>query len=64
MTERGAQLLQFPVPAVDAELLLTLVRWAIGIVALAAVLWVARVLIGMKERRSVVSGLSRTQGVR
>jgi hypothetical protein len=51
MTERGAELLQFPVPAVDAELLLTIVRWTMGIVALAAVIWGARVLVGMKASR-------------
>ena len=32
MTERGAQLLQFPLPAVDAVLLLTIVRWTMALV--------------------------------
>ncbi|MBI4888529.1 MAG: HupE/UreJ family protein [Acidobacteria bacterium] len=49
LTERGAQLLQFPVPAVDAVLLLTVVRWAMGLVALAAAIWVGRVLMGRRS---------------
>ena len=47
-TERGAQLLQFPWPAADAVLLMGLVRWAMAIVALAATIWLARVLIRLK----------------
>ena len=47
-TERGAQLLQFPWPAADAALLAGLVRWAMAIVALAAAIWLARVLVRMK----------------
>lgn len=41
-TERGAQLLQFPWPAADAELLSGLVRGAMAVVALAAAVWVVR----------------------
>ena len=44
MTERGAQLLQFPAPEVDAPMVLTMVRWAMGLVAVAALIWIARVL--------------------
>ena len=52
LTERGGQLLQFPLPAFDAELLLALVRWTMGAVALAAVFWVARVLARLRRERS------------
>jgi hypothetical protein len=48
LTERGEQLLQFPWPALDATLLLTVVRVAIGIVALAAVIWVVRLQVRRK----------------
>jgi len=48
LTERGEQLLQFPLPAFDLALLMTLVRWAMAIVAVAAVLWLARVLVRRK----------------
>jgi hypothetical protein len=50
LTERGAQLLQFPWPALDATLLLTVVRVAIGIVALAAVIWIVRLQVRRKAR--------------
>ena len=43
MTERGAQLLQFPRPAADAVTLLWLVRAAMVLVAAAAVAWGVRV---------------------
>jgi hypothetical protein len=43
MTERGAQLLQFPAPGIDAQSALTLVRWAMGLVVGAALFWIARV---------------------
>ncbi|MBI2186895.1 MAG: HupE/UreJ family protein [Acidobacteria bacterium] len=45
MTERGAQLLQFPLPTVDAVTLLWLVRAAMVLVALVAVVWAARMLV-------------------
>jgi len=48
LTERGGQLLQFPWPALDATLLLTVVRVAIGIVALAAVIWIVRLQVRRK----------------
>jgi hypothetical protein len=48
LTERGGQLLQFPWPALDATLLLTVVRMAIGIVALAAVIWIVRLQVRRK----------------
>jgi len=44
MTERGAQLLQFPAPTIDALFVLTMVRWAMGLVAVGALFWIARVL--------------------
>ena len=48
MTERGGQLLQFPRPAVDAVLLVGIMRWAMVVVALAATIWLARVLVRLK----------------
>jgi HupE/UreJ protein len=42
LTERGAQLLQFPWPAFDATLLLGAVRWAMALVTVAALYWLAR----------------------
>lgn len=45
MTERGAQLLQFPWPALDLLLVLSMVRWAMAILAVVAAVWVARLLI-------------------
>jgi hypothetical protein len=48
LTERSGQLLQFPWPALDATLLLTVVRVAIGIVALAAVIWIVRLQVRRK----------------
>jgi hypothetical protein len=48
LTERGGQLLQFPWPALDATLLLTVVRVAMGIVALAAVIWIVRLQVRRK----------------
>ena len=41
MTERGAQLLQFPFPEIDAPMVLTMVRWAMALVAAAALIWIA-----------------------
>jgi hypothetical protein len=52
MTERGVQMLQFPLPAFDAVLLLWLVRAAIVVVAAAAVLWGVRTLRKAKTERS------------
>jgi hypothetical protein len=45
MTERGAQLLQFPLPALDAVLLLWLVRAAMVLVAVAALGWLGRIAV-------------------
>ena len=44
MTARGAQLLLFPLPALDASFLLTAVRWTIALVAAGGVIWIARIL--------------------
>ena len=44
MTERGSQLLQFPAPAIDALRLISFLGWAMAGVALAAAVWIARVL--------------------
>ena len=59
MTVRGGQLLQFPLPTVDAVLLVDIVRWAMAVVALAATIWLARVLVRLKAdpaRAKEVSG--------
>ena len=45
MTDRGAQLLQFPWPAFDLLFVLSLVRWAMVMLALAAAVWVGRLLV-------------------
>jgi hypothetical protein len=52
MTDRGAQLLQFPAPALDATLLLWLVRAAMGLVVAAAIVWAVRALAKAKSERS------------
>jgi hypothetical protein len=51
MTERGAQLLEFPWPAFGIPSLLTLVRLAMAIVAAAAGVWIWRVLAGSRWGR-------------
>jgi len=52
MTERGAQLLQFPFPEVDAPTVLTMVRWAMGLVAVAALIWIAGVLRRSRDEKT------------
>jgi hypothetical protein len=52
MTERGAPLLEFPLPAVDAVLLLWIVRAAIVLVAGAALVWAVRAFGKAKVERS------------
>jgi hypothetical protein len=52
MTDRGAQLLEFPLPALDAVLLLWLVRAAMVLVAGAALVWGLRALAKAKAERS------------
>jgi len=52
MTERGAQLLQFPLPAVDAVFLLWLVRAAMVLVAAAALVWGVRQWLRRQAERS------------
>ncbi len=52
MTERGAQLLQFPFPDVDAPMVLTMVRWAMGVVAVAALIWIAGVLRRSRDEKT------------
>jgi hypothetical protein len=44
MTDRGAQLLLFPAPALDAAFLLAAVRWTMGLVVVGGMLWIARIL--------------------
>ena len=56
-TERGSQLLEFPVPALDLATLAVVVQWLTIIVAAAAVAWFATVLLkrgrrSLKEDRS------------
>ena len=48
MTERGGQLLLFPRPTVDAALMVDIIRWAMGVVAVAALVWLARLLVWRK----------------
>jgi hypothetical protein len=48
MTERGAQLLEFPLPAADAVLLLWVVRAGMVLVAGAAAVWGVRLLLRPK----------------
>jgi hypothetical protein len=52
MTERGAQLLQFPFPDVDAPMVLMMVRWAMALVAVAALIWIARVLRRSRDEKT------------
>ncbi len=52
MTERGAQLLEFPLPGLDAGLLLWMVRAAMVLVAGAALVWAVRALAKAKAERS------------
>jgi hypothetical protein len=51
LTERGAQLLEFPLPAVDAVLLLWIVRAAMVLVAAGALVWGARLLVRARAAR-------------
>lgn len=44
-TERGAQLLQFPWPAMDVGLLVTIVRWAMAVVGVIGGVWLIRLLL-------------------
>ena len=60
MTERGGQLAQFPLPTVDAVLLMDIVRWAMAVVALVATVWLARVLVRLKADQA--SGVTRIPG--
>jgi hypothetical protein len=58
MTERGGQLAQFPLPTVNAVLLMDIVRWAMAVVALAATVWLARVLVRLKaDQAAGVTGI-------
>ncbi len=51
LTERGARLLEFPLPAMDAVLLLWMVRAAMVLVAAGAVVWGARLLVRARAAR-------------
>ena len=42
MTERGEQLMQFSLPAVDAAWLASVIRWVMLVIAAGGILWVAR----------------------
>jgi hypothetical protein len=44
MTDRGAELLLFPIPAMDMAFLLGAVRWSIGLVVAGGIVWIARIL--------------------
>ena len=50
LIERGEQLARFPWPTVDAFFLLGVVRWAIAVVLLAAVVWLVRVIVARRRR--------------
>ena len=52
MTERVAQLLQFPFPEIDAPMVLTMVRWAMALVAVAALIWIAGVLRRSRDEKT------------
>ena len=54
MTERGSQLLQFQGPTMDARWLTQMLGWAMAGVALAAAIWLARVLARAKAERNYV----------
>jgi hypothetical protein len=54
MTERGSQLLQFQWPTMDAVWLADVVGWTMAGVALAAMIWLARVLTGTNADRNRV----------
>jgi hypothetical protein len=44
MSDRGARLLLFPAPVMDAAFMLAAVRWTIGLVIAGGVIWIARIL--------------------
>jgi hypothetical protein len=52
MTERGEQLLSFPVPAVDAAMLLWVVRAVMALVVVAGLVWGIRLIRRTKAGRS------------
>ena len=56
MTERGGQLMQFPWPTMDALWLTDIVEWTMAGVAVAATIWIARVLARARADRSVLKG--------
>jgi hypothetical protein len=58
MTDRGAQLLMFPAPTFDAVFLLTAVRWAMGLVVVAALVWCARAYGWLGVARNVGRALT------
>ncbi len=64
MTERGSQLLQFPGPTMDARWLTQMLGWAMAGVALAAAIWLARVLTRAKVDRNYVKKVGDTAGSR
>jgi hypothetical protein len=59
LTERGSQLMEFPVPTLDLATLAVLVQWLTIIVAAAAVAWFASVLL-KRGRRSLKEDSSGT----
>ena len=64
MTERGGQLLQFPGPTMDAQWLTQMLGWTMAGVALAAAIWLARVLMRAKVGQNYVKKVSDTAGSR
>jgi hypothetical protein len=54
MTDRGSQLMQFPWPTMDTLWLTDIVEWTMAGVAVAATIWIARVLVLARADRSVL----------
>jgi hypothetical protein len=63
MIDRGAVLSQFRFewPELNAAFLLTLLRWAMAIVALAGVLWLVRTIVRARAGRAVEAKAARTE---
>ena len=59
MTERGSQLLQFPPPIIDAQWIVSFLGWTMAGVALAATLWLARVVAQAKADQNYVKKVAK-----
>ena len=56
MTERGGQLMQFPWPRMNVLWLTEVVEWTMAGVAVAATIWLTRVLLRARADQSVLKG--------